>query len=164
MKKTLLPTLTFLLILMLSACNGQATQTPLESAASTEALSQPTQVPASTITSIPSSTTSDASGTASPAPAAAAAISFANDVMPIFESRCIKCHGGEQTKEGLDLKTYEGLMAGSFNGTVLEPGNAGASFLVEQLLTGEMPKRGTKLTPSETQIIADWINSGAINN
>lgn len=164
MKKTLLPTLIFLLILVLSACSGQAAQTPLEPAVSTETLAQPNQLPASTITSVPSSTTTDASGTASLAPTVAPSISFANDVMPIFERRCIKCHGGEQIKEGLDLKTYEGLMAGSFNGTVLEPGNAEASFLVEQLLTGEMPKRGTKLTPSETQIIADWINSGAINN
>jgi mono/diheme cytochrome c family protein len=91
-------------------------------------------------------------------------VSFAKDVMPIFESRCINCHGGESTKEGLDLKTFAALMAGSRNGSVVTPGNANDSYLVEQLLNGKMPKRGPKLTPDQIQVIVNWVNSGAPNN
>ena len=55
-------------------------------------------------------------------------------------------------------------MAGSFNGVVVIPGNAADSFLVQQLINGEMPKRGPKLTDEQIQIISDWINAGALNN
>ena len=55
-------------------------------------------------------------------------------------------------------------MAGSFNGTVITPGNAEDSFLVQQLLDGEMPKRGPKLTLEQIQIIINWVNAGALNN
>ncbi len=91
-------------------------------------------------------------------------ISFIKDVMPIFESRCIKCHGGDSIKEGLDLKTYESLMAGSKNGSVITPGNANDSFLAQQVIDKEMPKRGPKLTPEQVQVIINWINAGALNN
>ena len=160
MKKQIILIMVTVSITILSACGGQTAQTPLESASPTETVLQPTKVPAQPETIAPASTDT--------APAATEVsktnVSFINDVMPIFERRCVKCHGGAQTKEGFDLKTYEGLMAGSFNGPVLEPGNANGSYLVEQIINGEMPKRGPKLTPNETQIITDWINSGAINN
>ncbi len=62
------------------------------------------------------------------------------------------------------MTTYEGLMAGSFNGTVIEPGNAADSFLVQQIENGKMPKRGPKLSPNEIQIAIDWVNAGAVKN
>lgn len=86
------------------------------------------------------------------------------DVMPIFEAACTKCHGVEEIKEGLDMRTHEGVLAGSFNGPVIVPGNAAESFLVQQLIDGEMPKRGPKLSAGQIQIISDWIDEGALNN
>ena len=62
------------------------------------------------------------------------------------------------------MTSYDTLMAGSFHGTVVTAGNADDSFLVQQLIEGEMPKRGPKLTAEQVQIIADWINAGALNN
>jgi len=160
MKKQIMLIMVTVFITILSACGGQTAQTPLEPASPTETVLQPTNVPAQPETIAPASTDTVPAATE----VSKTNVSFINDVMPIFERRCVKCHGGQQTKEGFDLKTYEGLMAGSFNGQVLEPGNANDSYLVEQIINGEMPKRGPKLTPSETQIITDWINSGAINN
>jgi hypothetical protein len=159
MKKQIILIMVTVFITILSACGGQTAQTPLEPASPTETVLQPTKVPAQPETIAPASTDTVPATTDSKTN-----VSFINDVMPIFERRCVKCHGGQQTKEGFDLKTYEGLMSGSFNGPVLEPGNANGSYLVEQIINGEMPKRGPKLTPNETQIITDWINSGAINN
>lgn len=159
MKKQLIFSLT-LLTLLITACGGQATQTQPEPAVPTQAVTQPTPVP----TSVP---TLASTATDTPAPAteaSVAGVSFSNDVMPILANSCSECHGGKQTKEGLDMRTYESLMAGSFNGPVLVAGNSAESFLIQQVVKGKMPKRGPKLTPEQIQIISDWIDSGALNN
>ena len=91
-------------------------------------------------------------------------ISYSRDVQPILESRCASCHFGEFTSAELHMDTYESLMAGSENGPVIVPGNAKKSLLVQKISSGEMPKRGPKLTPAQVQIIRDWINSGAEDN
>jgi len=91
-------------------------------------------------------------------------ISYASDVRPILESRCGSCHMGEFVSEGLDMNTYESLIAGSQNGPVIVPGDANDSLLVQKVTEGKMPKRGPKLTPAQIQIITDWINTGALNN
>jgi hypothetical protein len=99
-----------------------------------------------------------------------AGVSFAADIMPIMESRCIKCHGGigsdgsPRIEEGFDARTYEALMAGSWNGSVVEPGNAEASYLVELIVSGDMPKRAPRLLPGEIEAITGWINAGAPDN
>ena len=159
MKKQLLLTLTLLIATALSACGPQpAAQTPLEPATATETVVQPTQSPAATETSIA------VLPTVSAVAATSNTASFKNDIIPIFETSCIKCHGGERTKEGLDLKTYESLMAGSLNGSVLEAGNADNSLLVQQIIEGEMPKRENSLPDSDIQTIINWVNAGALNN
>jgi uncharacterized membrane protein len=91
-------------------------------------------------------------------------VSFSKDIVPMFESRCIKCHGGLKTEEGLNMTTYELLMAGSKNGFILSPGDADNSPLVQLSVEGKMPKRGPKLTPSQIQLLIDWINAGAPKN
>jgi len=135
----------------------QATQTPPNLSAPTDTNIPPTKVPTEVPTEVP---------TAEPtsAPLVAPGISFANDIMPILQSRCINCHGGERLEEGLSLKSYEHIMAGSNNGTVVVPGDANGSLLAELVVTQKMPKRGPKLTPPQIQLIVDWINQGALNN
>lgn len=91
-------------------------------------------------------------------------VSYANDVQPILENRCGSCHLGEFTSKDLNMDTYENLMAGSQNGPVIIAGDAKDSLLVQKISSGEMPKRGPKLTPAQIQIIVDWINAGALNN
>jgi mono/diheme cytochrome c family protein len=146
-----------LLAIVITACGGQPSQTPPQPAPATETANPPT----ATHTYPPPATDAPA---ATETPAQTPAVSFANDIMPIFETSCNKCHGVEQIKEGLDMRTYESLMAGSFNGSVITPGNADESFLVQQIVEGEMPKRGPKLTAAQVQLIIAWINAGAINN
>ena len=55
--------------------------------------------------------------------------SFAEDVLPIFKSRCVSCHqsgGAGYEKSGLDLTSYEGLMKGTkFGAMVAPPGSGG---------------------------------------
>ncbi len=147
------------LILMagiLSACGAQATEMPASSPTeeAVPATQAPANSPASTDTALPLE---------EPA-AASAAVSFANDILPIIQSRCVNCHGGERIEEGLVLKSYEEIMAGSDNGPVIVPGDAANSLLVELVENRKMPKRGPKLTPPQVQILVDWVNQGALKN
>jgi len=171
MKKLTLLTIAMIFTLALSACGASAAQTPIEPATATEAVSQPTQVPAATETLVVTDTavpaTEAASSTFTETPASASApsgVSFANDIQPILNANCIKCHGVERVKEGLDLQTYDNLMAGSNNGSVIEPGNASGSYLVELINNGKMPNRGDHLSAEDIKLIEDWINQGALNN
>jgi hypothetical protein len=146
---------------LLSACGSRST-TEAPASPPTEELVSPTQAPASTDTAIPPTQAPAVQPTAEPA--ASAGISFANDVLPILQSRCLNCHGGDRVEEGLVVKTYEDLMAGSDNGPVILPGNADGSLFIELVVSQKMPKRGPKLTPPQTQLLIDWINQGALNN
>ena len=91
-------------------------------------------------------------------------VSFADDVLPIIESRCVKCHGGDRIEEGLLMRTYDEILAGSDNGPIIVPGDVEGSLMVELVANKEMPKRGPKLTPPQIQIITNWVAAGAPNN
>lgn len=159
MKRTLL-TVVLLLSYVLAACGGTP-QTATEPAAATPTESQPTALPAPTETAVAAPATETA---LPPTEVPAVSVSFANDVMPIFQNSCFECHGVRQVKEGLDMQTYESILAGSFNGPVVIPGNAAESLLVQLVVQGEMPNRGPKLTAEQIQVITDWINAGAPKN
>ena len=159
-----------LIVGLLTACGTQATEAP--ASAPTEAVAPATEAP--TDTAAPTEAPTESPATEAPAatePGAAtqpavegATVSFASDVLPIIESRCIGCHGGDRTEEGLVLRTHADIMAGSDNGPVIVPGDAANSLLVELVATQEMPKRGPKLTPPQVQLITDWVNQGALDN
>jgi len=158
--------LSILVIGLLSACGSQPTEAPASQptevsapasevpASPTEAVIAPTETPTEIPTQVP---------TAEPA-SGAATVSFANDIKPLLDSRCVNCHGGERVQEGLNLTTHVNLMAGSDNGTVVTPGDADNSLLAEMVKTNKMPKRGPKLTPPQVQLIIDWVNQGALDN
>jgi hypothetical protein len=151
-----------LVIGLLSACGSQATEAPASPATeeSIPATEAPTDPPPPTDTVVPTETALQPTDAT-----AAASVSFANEILPLVRSRCSTCHGGNQgTEEGLDLTTYENIMAGSDNGPVVIAGDAENSLLVQLLLENKMPKRGPKLAPPQVQLIIDWINRGALNN
>jgi len=157
--------ISLLIIGLLSACSARATNTPNPASEPTEPTAAPTQAIANTST--PTDMPSPLPPTEAPATQASSqgvAVSFTNDILPIFNSRCANCHGGNRTEEGLNLLSYATIMSGSKNGAVVSPGEADHSLLVEMLLSQEMPKRGPKLTPIQIQPIIDWINEGALDN
>jgi len=142
---------------MLSACASPVTTTP----ASQQPTEAPTTAPAAaTDTSAPAVENTATAGSAS----GGATVSFANDVLPLLQSRCVNCHGGQKTEKGLNLNSYESVMAGSENGPVVTPADAANSPLAEMVVNGKMPKRGPKLTPDQVQLIVNWINQSSQNN
>lgn len=77
----------------------------------------------------------------------------------LFEGRCVVCHSGENAEAGLDLSTYESLMAGSDDGPVIVPGDPEASTLI-QVQSGSNAHFGQVLE-EELEALKAWIASGA---
>jgi hypothetical protein len=155
-----------LLVGSLSACGAPQTPAPAAPATDTAApaTDPPTQAPIATDTAPATEPPATTEAPATQPAVQGATVSFANDVLPLIESRCIGCHGGDRTEEDLDLKSHASIMAGSTNGPVIVPGDAANSLLVEMVATQKMPKRGPKLTPPQVQLITDWVNQGALDN
>ncbi len=96
-------------------------------------------------------------------------VSFADDVAPILDANCVKCHGGLPDGEsvleaGLDLRTYEAVMTGSEFGSVVEPGNVDDSLIFLMIEEGDMPEEADPLSPDDITTISTWIAEGAKNN
>lgn len=90
------------------------------------------------------------------------AIDFETDVAPILVTHCLECHQSGIAKGGLSLATSEGLVADD----LIQPGDAGASRLLEVILPdedghAEMPLERASLTASEVDLIRQWINQDA---
>jgi len=170
-KINLVLTLSLIAGILLSGCGTQAAVTPAATQAPpTQPLPAPTETTAPTPTDLPTDTPTDMPTeppTEAPTEAPAAevpTVSFANDVIPIIESRCVNCHGGRSVEEGLLMRSYDEILAGSDNGPVIVPGDVTQSLLVELITAQKMPKKGPKLTPPQIQVITEWVAAGAPNN
>ncbi len=91
-------------------------------------------------------------------------MSFAAQIAPIFQARCTERHGGDDSESGLDFSTYEGAMAGSEYGTVIEAGDPVGSLIIDFVESGDMPKRGDPMPSEELELLRAWIAEGAPNN
>jgi len=87
--------------------------------------------------------------------------SFEKSVLPIFQAKCLSCHGEKKQRGGLDLRTKSGIVKGGETGTALKPGSLKDSLLWEKIRTDEMPEGKEKLTAKEKDIIRRWIEAGA---
>ncbi len=106
-----------------------------------------------------------------PPPAPKQGVTYANDIKPIFDRSCVKCHGPEKPKAKLRLDSLEGALKGSAEGKVIVPGDSAASALVHNVarLGDEdhwMPPPDNKagippLTREEIALIRAWIDQGA---
>jgi mono/diheme cytochrome c family protein len=98
-------------------------------------------------------------------PPAQRPVSFKEDVKPVLEARCIKCHARGRSKGGFHLDNRELLLKGGDSGAAILPGKSQESYLIE-LVSGVdpdnvMPKKGTKLTKEQVGILRAWIDQGA---
>ncbi len=102
-----------------------------------------------------------AAGSDEQAPAdPSAAVSFENDILPIFEAHCVRCHGIERRLRELDLSSPEGVLKGGESGDAVVAGKPEQSRLLELILSGKMPADGkTEVTEAEIAAIRAWIES-----
>ena len=75
-------------------------------------------------------------------------------VGPILQARCVACHGGTA---GLDLDTYEGILAGGNLGPAIVPVDANESLLIQLQREGHP----NSLAPRELEWVSQWIDAGA---
>ena len=85
-------------------------------------------------------------------------------IQTIFNSNCGNCHLGNSSG-GLNLSTYQNLMAGGDSGAVIVPGDHANSYLWQRVNNGEMPPgNNPDLTASQIDLVALWIDEGALEN
>ena len=98
----------------------------------------------------------------------AAAVDFMKDIAPIFESRCVKCHGEKKQKGEYRLDKAEfAFIAGDSEEEPIVKGDAAKSYLVTLIkMTDDdddvMPPKGGVLTADQIAKIEAWINAGAV--
>lgn len=106
-----------------------------------------------------------------------AGISFHNHIFPLIEERCLDCHSEPYVKNGrtihpkagLRLDTYESIIKGNLDGTIVEKGNAEESTLYAVITLDPddpeiMPPKGDPLTEEEINMFKQWITEGAKEN
>ena len=95
-------------------------------------------------------------------------VSFKQHVKPIFDKRCLSCHGA-RAKGGYKVTDYNSVMTTGDNAPVITPGDAANSILA-QMLNGIKTPAGGQMPPSrplpqqQIQLIEKWINQGAQDN
>ena len=101
-------------------------------------------------------------------------VSYRNDVVPILESRCTKCHvppdGIGYKTTGLSMDSYQSLMQGTDYGPVVVAGDSRRSIL-NMLVEGRagqqqrMPHNEKDgLSESQIETLRNWVNQGALDN
>lgn len=89
-------------------------------------------------------------------------VNFSQDIKPIFEASCIKCHGRGRNKGDFRVDTRETVLQGGESGPAVVAGKSAESYLIEMVSgldpDNVMPKKGSKLTPQQVGLLRAWID------
>ena len=105
-----------------------------------------------------------------PPAAAKAGVTYENDIKPLFQKSCVKCHGGEKPKSKFNMETLAGILKGGSEGVSVVPGNSAKSALAHQIADlvadMEMPPTDKRdkypaLTKEQVGLVRAWIDQGA---
>ncbi|MDB4680036.1 DUF1553 domain-containing protein [Planctomycetaceae bacterium] len=96
------------------------------------------------------------------APNSSAQIHFEQQIAPLFEEHCIRCHSPNNRKGKLSLETIADLKEKSY----VTPGDPNGSYLIDVVTSqagepAEMPKEGDALSAEEIGLLKLWIEQGA---
>ena len=86
-------------------------------------------------------------------------VDYTSEIQPIFSSSCTSCHGGAG---GLRLTSYNNVMNGGNSGDIIIPYDHTNSILLQYVNSGYMPPGATDLTQTQIDLIAQWIDEGAL--
>jgi hypothetical protein len=92
-----------------------------------------------------------------PPPVIEEGISFAEQVQPIFDDKCITCHSGGINPDLRPGESYEFLLTNGYVDTL----NPESSLIYQKLQSGAHESRATE---EEKLTILQWITEGAQNN
>jgi len=96
-----------------------------------------------------------------------ASVDFTSEVQPIFQARCILCHGSEVQMGGLRLDQRQNLLKGGKSGVPAIVAGKSAESLLVRYISGldpklVMPPTGERLSAGEISRISLWIDQGAV--
>lgn len=94
--------------------------------------------------------------TASPS-ASSVTVTYAQ-VAPIFQQKCVACHG-ESGLKGVSLTSYARTMASIPGKPIVKAGKPDDSELIKVQLAGNHPGQ---MTPEEIELVKKWIAAGAL--
>jgi hypothetical protein len=87
---------------------------------------------------------------------------FTREILPIFQARCLDCHGPTRPRGGLRLDALESTLRGGGSGPVIEPGRASDSPLIHHVAgledASRMPPKGEPVTSEQIDQIRAWID------
>ncbi len=94
-------------------------------------------------------------------------IDFNSQVKPIFNKKCIACHGGVRQKADFSLLFRTDALAKAKSGKfAIIPGNAAGSELIKRITANDpderMPYKHDALSKNEIEILKKWIDQGAV--
>ncbi len=92
-------------------------------------------------------------------------ITYQDQIQPIIQARCAKCHNEDKKKADLDLTSYQSVLKGSGSGAVLLPGNPEGSKLWKVIVRIEepfMPDNQPPLPAQELEVFRKWIQGGLL--
>ncbi len=100
-------------------------------------------------------------------PAAKRQVDFAQDIRPILEKNCLKCHGPEKQKSGFRLDVKDLALKGGDNyAPNIRPGKSAESPLIHFVAGLDpdmlMPSKGDPLTAEQVGLLRAWIDQGAV--
>ena len=92
-------------------------------------------------------------------------VTFATDILPIFQQACASCHGAEAPKGEFAALTLVGVLrGGKAYGKVVTAGDVKKSSLITIVsgLDEDLPQpEKHKLTPKQIELVKKWIEQGA---
>ena len=92
-------------------------------------------------------------------------IDFEKDVLPVFDTHCVRCHGASKQTADVRLDLRSAILKGGGSGEIIRVGNSAASMLIDLVtqpdLDLRMPPEGSPLSEAEVGLLKAWINQGA---
>jgi mono/diheme cytochrome c family protein len=87
---------------------------------------------------------------------------FDADLLPIFQRKCVQCHGGAKPAAGLDLHSLSSLLASNKVTPVVVEGFSEKSVLVRKVAEKAMPPAGAGEPLNDQQVgtLRHWIDRG----
>lgn len=93
-------------------------------------------------------------------------VDFNTQIKPIFNKKCISCHGGVKRKAGFSLLFRSEALAVNESGkAAIVPGKPGESELIRRITADDpeerMPYKHEALSKDEIELLRTWIKQGA---
>ena len=92
-------------------------------------------------------------------------VSFNQEIRPIFNNKCISCHGGVKQQGGFSLLFREEALTKTASGVYgIVPGNPSESEILKRIRHSDpelrMPYEKEPLSEEEVELISTWISQG----